>query len=182
MLTHLQAECQCPKTRPSWANTCGSGEVNISAFIRAPCTKLFWRFLRHIGTFLDYLGGVDTPMGRAPAPKTWAKLSRYMGEGEVSVSASIRAPCTKYFWRFLRQIGTFLNHLWGVDTPMSRVPAPKTWSKLSRYMGRERSISQLLLGPHTPNFVSRFLRHIGTFLRPLGGVDPPVGRVPVPKN
>ena len=47
----------------------GSGEVNISASIRAPCNNSFWKFLRHIGTLLDHLGGVDTPMGGAPVPK-----------------------------------------------------------------------------------------------------------------
>ena len=40
----------------------------------------FWRLLRHIGTFLDHLGGVDTPMDRVLVPKQWAKLSKYMGE------------------------------------------------------------------------------------------------------
>ena len=73
------------------------GEVNISASIKAPCTKYFLRFLRHIGTFLDYLGGVDIPVERVPVPKNWAKLSKYIGEGEVNISASIRAPYTRYF-------------------------------------------------------------------------------------
>ena len=31
--------------------------------------QFFWRFLRHTGTFLDHLGGVDTPEGRVPVPK-----------------------------------------------------------------------------------------------------------------
>ena len=56
------------------------GEVNISASIRAPCTKFFGRFLSHIGTFLDYLGGVDPPVGRVLVAKNWAKLSKYIGE------------------------------------------------------------------------------------------------------
>ena len=52
--------------------------------------QIFWRFLRHIGTFLDYLGGVDRPTGRAPAPKYQVKLSKYMGRREVNISASFR--------------------------------------------------------------------------------------------
>ena len=84
----------------------GEVEVNISASIKAPCTKYFLRFLKHTGIFVDHLGGVDTPM----APKNWAKLDKYMESGDVNISASIRAPCIKYFWRFLRHTETFLDH------------------------------------------------------------------------
>ena len=67
-------------TGPSWANTWGSGEVNISASIRAPCTKVFWRFLRHIGTFLDLLGRCWHTNGWSISYLIiWAKLSKYMG-------------------------------------------------------------------------------------------------------
>ena len=107
-----------------------------------------------------------------------------MGEGAgqyLSFHIGPHAPNT--FCRFLRHIGTFVDHFGGVDTPAARVPsAPKTGPKLSKYMGEGRSISQLLLGPHAPNTFCRFLRDIGTFLDYLGGVDTPVGRVPVPKN
>ena len=57
-----------------------AGGVNISATIRATCTKYFWRFLRDIGTFLEYLGGVGTSMVGAPVAKKWAKLRKCMGE------------------------------------------------------------------------------------------------------
>ena len=87
--------------------------------------QMFWRFLRHIETFLDQLGGVDTPIGRVLVSKHWAKLNKYMGEGGVNISASIRAPCTKYFWRLLRHIDTFQDNLGRVDTPVGRVPVPK---------------------------------------------------------
>ena len=100
-------------------------EVYISVSIRAPCTKFFWRFLRHIGTFLDYFRAVDTPDGRVLVPRNKAKLRKYMGSGEVNISASIRSPCTKYFENFLRHIGTFLDYLGGVDRPLGRAPAPK---------------------------------------------------------
>ena len=53
------------------------------------------------------------------------------------------------------------DHLGDVDTPVSRVPIPKNQAKLSKYMGGVgRSISQLLLRPHAPNILMRFLRHI----------------------
>ena len=42
--------------------------VHFSLCLHAPH---FWRFLRHIETLLDPLGGVDTPVGRVQAPKTW---------------------------------------------------------------------------------------------------------------
>ena len=61
----------------------------------------------------------------------------------------------------------------GVDTKQT---------KLSKYIREGRSISQLLLGSHVPNLVWRFLRHIGTFLDHLGGVDTLVDRVPMPKT
>ena len=67
---------------------------------------------------LDYLGGIDPPVGRVLVPKNQAKLSKYMGSWEVSISASIRAPCTNFFWKFLKHIGTFVDHLGGVDTSM----------------------------------------------------------------
>ena len=85
------------KIRAKLSKYIGSWEVSISASIKAPYTKYFWRFLRHIRTFLDYLGGVDLPVGRVPVPKIWAKLSLYMGSGEVNISASIKALCTKSF-------------------------------------------------------------------------------------
>ena len=62
--------------------------LQIPNFLEVPET--------HRETSIDHLGGVDTTMGRAPAPKIQAKLSKYMGEGEVSISASIRVPCTKF--------------------------------------------------------------------------------------
>ena len=79
-----------PKTGPNWAN--------ISAFMRSNVPNTFWRFLRHIGTFLDYLTGVDTPVGRVCVPRNKAKLSKYMGSGEVNISASIKASCTTFIW------------------------------------------------------------------------------------
>ena len=88
----------------------GSGEVNISASIRAHAPQLFWRFLRHNGTFLDHLRDVDTPMGRVLTPKNQTKLSKYMGEGEVNISASIRAPCTKFFWEVPEIHRNILDH------------------------------------------------------------------------
>ena len=62
--------------------------------------QIFWRFLRHIGTFLDYFRAVDTPDGRVLVPRNKAKLRKYVGSGEVNISASIRSPCTKYFQEF----------------------------------------------------------------------------------
>ena len=58
----------------------GSGEVDISASIRTPCSKFLCRLLRHIGTFLEYLRGVDTSMVGGPVAKNWAKLSKCMGK------------------------------------------------------------------------------------------------------
>ena len=78
------------------------------------------------------------------------------------------------FRRFLRHIGTLLDYLGGVDTPLCRVPVPNNRGKLTKYLGEGWSIFQLLLGPHTPNTFWRFLRHIGTFVNYFGGVDTPM--------
>ena len=61
-------------------------------------------------------------------------------------------------------MGTLLDYLGGVDTPLCRVPVPNNRGKLSKYLGEGWSISQLLLGPHTPNTFWRFLGHIEIFL------------------
>ena len=86
-----------PRPGPHWANIWGSGEVNISASIRAPCTN----FLDAPETHRN----IYTPLGRCwhtcrqgTSTQNQAKLSKYMAEGEVNISASIRAPWTKYIF------------------------------------------------------------------------------------
>ena len=152
VLTQKQAECPVPTTGPSSSNTWGVGSSISQLPSKASCTKLFlevpathrnisrplarcWHtcrqsisalnwaelrkcmgqwgcqylrfywgpmhqifgsFLRHIGTFLDYLGGGDTPAGRVPVPKKWTTVSKYMGSGELNISASIKASCTTF--------------------------------------------------------------------------------------
>ena len=57
-----------------------------------------------------------------------------------------------FFWRFLRHIGTFLDHLGGVGTHAGRVPVPRNWADVEQiHGGVGRSVSQLLLGPHAPS-------------------------------
>ena len=98
--------------------------------------NLVWRFLRHIGIFQDHLGGVDTPTGRVPVPTNWAKLSKYIGGVGRSISHLLLGPyAATIFRRFLRHIGTFLDHLGGVDTPTGKALAPKNQAKLSKYLG-----------------------------------------------
>ena len=215
----------------------GVGRSVFQLLLRPLAPNVLWRFLRHIGRFLDHLGGVDTPIGRALAPKIQAKLNKYMESGEINMPASIRASCTKFglkvpethknistplwgintpagrmpvpkagpswaitfgvrssisqlplrphapncFWRYLRHIGTFLDHLQGVDTPAYRVPVAKAGPSWAITFGVRSSISQLPLRPHAPNCFWRYLRHIGTFLDHLQGVDTPADRVPVAK-
>ena len=144
----------------------GTCEIGLcSLLIVLPCIKFFWRFLRHIGKFLDHFGGVDTPAGRVPVPRKPGQVEQIhveWGGQYLRLLLGFHAPL--FFWRFLRHIGTFLEHLRGVDTPMGIALTPKSRPKLSKYMGGAgRSISQLLLGPHAPHFFWRFLRHIGIF-------------------
>ena len=73
------------------------GMLNILASIKASYTKCwFGRFLRHIGTFLDNLWGVDTHAERLSALKTGLCWANARGSGKVNISASIRTPWTKY--------------------------------------------------------------------------------------
>ena len=75
-----------------------------------------------------------------------------MGEGR-SISQLLLGPhAPNTFWKFLRHIGTFVDHLGGVITPVGRVPVPQNWAKWMKYIGVGRSISLLPLGPHAPNF------------------------------
>ena len=73
--------------------------------------NVLWRFLRHEESFLDHVGGVATPAGRVLVPRNLAKLSKYMGNGEVNISASIMTPCTKHFLEVPVTHRTFLDHL-----------------------------------------------------------------------
>ena len=75
----------------------GSGRSVSQLLLGIHALNFFWKFLKHLGTLLDYLRGVDPPVGRVLLPNYQAKLSKYMGEGEVNIPASISAPCTKYF-------------------------------------------------------------------------------------
>ena len=69
--------------------------------MRVQCTKYFLEVPethRNISRLLD---GVDTPVGRVSEPRNKAKLSKYMGSGEVihqNISASIKASCTTFIW------------------------------------------------------------------------------------
>ena len=127
---------------------------SISQLLLGPlASNYFWRFLSHIGTFVDHLGGVDTPAGRALAPKNQAKLSKYMGGRSIlQLVLGLHAP--NYFGGFLTHIGTFVDHLGGVDTPADRALAPKNQAKLSKYMGSgEVNISACIRAPCTKLFL-----------------------------
>ena len=86
--------------------------------------QMFLEVPETLRNILDYLGGVDTPVGRVLVPRNLANLSKYIGSGEVNISASIKAPCTNFFGspETNRDI---LDHLGDVDTPMGRALAPR---------------------------------------------------------
>ena len=160
-----------PNNRGKLSKYLGEG-WSISQLLLGPHTpNTFWRCLGHIEIFLDYLRGVQIPVGRVWVPRNKAKLSKYMGSGRSIFQLLLKPLATHLFGRFLRHIGTFVDHLGGVDTPLCRVQVPNNRGKLTKYLGEGWSIFQLLLGPHTPNTFWRFLRHIGTFVDYLGGVD-----------
>ena len=161
----------------------GGGEVNISASVRAHAPIIFWRFLTHIETFLDHSGGVYTSEGRVPAPKTGLHWGNTWESGEVNISASVMASCTKIVLEApetQRNISRPLGRCWHTHGQSANT---QNFAELRKYMGGVgRSICQLQSETHTPNSFGRFLRDIGTFLDHLGGVDTPMGRVLVPPN
>ena len=79
-----------------------------------------------------------------------------MGDGEVNISASIRAPCTKLFLEVPEMHRNTFRPLGGVGTPMGRASDPKMGQVEQIYRGVGKSISQHLLGPHVPNFFGGF--------------------------
>ena len=134
MLAHPQAEYQCPYLGQVKQIHGGVGE-SISQHLLGPHAQTSLEVCETHRNISDYLGGVGTPMGRASVPKSWPGWDNTCRSGEVNISASIRAPCTKYFWNFLRHIGTFLDYWGGVGTPMDGALVPDNWAKLSKYIG-----------------------------------------------
>ena len=151
---HPQAECQHSKL--GWVEQM-HGRVwrSISQLLLGPhAPNIFWKFLRHIGTFLDYLGGVDTPVGRVPVPKTRPSWANTFGVGRSISQLLLGSHAPNTFWRFLRHIGIFLDHLGGVDTPIGRVSALKTGLRWANTWGSgEVSISASIRVPCTKYFL-----------------------------
>ena len=89
----------------------------MSVSIRAPYTKFFWWFLRHIETFLDHIGGVDTPVGRVLVTKLGQVEKIHEGVWR-SISQLLLGTHAPHIWRLLSHIDTFLDnwevwtHLW----------------------------------------------------------------------
>ena len=125
-MTHPWAEHQCQKGGQVEQIHGGAGRSISHFLLGSHAPNIICRFLRHIGTFLDLLRGVDTPPGTVPVPNTWAKLSKDMGQGESISQFLLRPHAPNIFWMFLKDIETFLDHLLGIDTPVGRVPALKT--------------------------------------------------------
>ena len=68
MLTHPWAEHWPPKMGQVEQIHGGMGK-SISQHLLGPhAPNFFWRFMMHIGTLFDHLGGVGTPMDRVSAP------------------------------------------------------------------------------------------------------------------
>ena len=122
------------------------------------------RFLRHRERFLDLLEGFHIPIGIALAPTIQAKLNKYMESGEINISASIRASCTKFGLEVPETHKNISTPLWDINTPAGRMPVPKAEPSWAITFGVGRLLSQLPLRPHAPNCFWRYLRHVGTFL------------------
>ena len=118
--------------------------------------QIFWEVPETHKNILDHLEGVDTPAGRVPMFKNQAKLSKYIGVGEINISASIRAPCTKFLE--VPETHGNISRLLGrcSHTHGQRASAQKVGQVEPIHVGVGRSISQLLLGPHVPNFFGSY--------------------------
>ena len=155
---------QVPPHRPLWVRY---GHLWNWVVFSSHCRcmhQIFRRFLRHIGTFIDHLGGSDTPVGRVQAPKTGQSWANTWDKVEVSISASNRAPYT-IFLEVPETHRNILAHLGGVDTPFCRVPVSKNQAKLQIMGEWEVNISASIRAPCT-NFleVPETHRNISTSL------------------
>ena len=79
----------------------GAGRSISQILLRHHAPNFAWRFLRHIGTFVHHLGGVDTieveSRGRALAPKYQAKFSKYIGEQGGQYLSFYKGPMHQIF-------------------------------------------------------------------------------------
>ena len=105
--------------------------------------------------------------------KTGLNWENTWGNAEVSISASVMAPYTKFLEvpEAHRNISRPLGRCW--HTCGQSASAKNLGWVQQIYGGVGRSISQLLLGPHAPKFW-RFLRHIGIFLHQPQVADTPM--------
>ena len=55
--------------------------------------------------------------------------------GEVSILASIRAPCTEFCFQVPETHRNISDHFGGVDTPVGRMLVPKNQANMRKYMG-----------------------------------------------
>ena len=152
----------------------GRGRSKSQPLLRLHIPNCVWRFLRHIETFLHYLGGVDTCVSRVPVPKTWDKLSKYIGEGEVNISVSIKTSCTKYFLQVSethRNICRSLGRCWHACGQNTGTQNPGQVEQINWGIGKV-NISAFIRALCIKSFLDVPETH-RNFLDQMGGVDTP---------
>ena len=135
MWTDPWVDHQCPKPGQGEQIHGGVGRSICQLLLGLHTPNVLKMFLKHKGTLLDYLRGVDTPMDRVPAPKTGMSWANTWGSGEVNISVAIRALYTKFFWEVSerhRDISRPLRRCWHTH---GQSASAQHMSKLSKYMG-----------------------------------------------
>ena len=115
-----------PKTGLNWAS--------ISASIKAQCNKYFLEVLETYRNISISLERCWHTCGQSGRTQNWPKLSKYIEEEEVNISASIRAPCTKYFLEVPethRNISRSLGRCWHT---FGQSASTQNWVDLSKCM------------------------------------------------
>ena len=136
MLTRLQAEYQYQKISHG-QQIHGVVGSSISWLPLRPHTpNLVWRFLRHIGTFLDNLWGVDTKAGRVSVPTTGPSSSNTWGVRSSISQLPSKASCTKLFLEVPATHGNISRPLARCWHTCRQSTSALNWAELRKCMGQ----------------------------------------------
>ena len=153
MLPNLQVDCQHSKL--GWVEQIQRRVgMSISQLLLKPHAPNILEAPKTHRNICRLLGRCWHTCRLSTSNKNQSQVEQRHGRVGRSVFQLLLGPhAPNVLWRFLRHIGTFLDHLRDVDTPLVRAPAPKPRPRWANTFGVGRSISQLLLEPHAPIFL-----------------------------
>ena len=125
MLTHLWVECHFSKLGQV-EKIHGEGIGQYLSFWQGSIHQIFWRLLRHIGTFVDTLGRCWHTCGQSASAQNLGWVQQIYGGVGRSIYQLLLGPHAPNCWRFKRHIGTFLHQPQVADTPIG-------WSRSTQH-------------------------------------------------